>query len=524
MIVVSLDAASGGGGRSRSVLLPPPPVKRENEEEQGSPAGGAVDAGNQDKAENFERVVAVEDLGGLRGELPERGRGDAVVLEASWPCKRRRTAAAAARERPSAVTEASSAAAATRSPGIHGPANCEAGENGDKKFRVVYTARRRAKGLSSPGGSSGEALEERKEEKISSCDFAVGFQGQEVGEMARQVAATAISEGASANAAVDQVNRVELVHLRIPELTERGSDENGKNKVRHLTEASDTAAVGEIDRGMDALSEKEFDLHVVHAAPSHVEQVAAASHELKDPHIQETDAAHSNITNQSDSNITKQDGSEDSHIIGLSRRLQSLGVTSVTSILSKNVSASDCNFGQSRLLMSYSSVMDSPMIKMLTPLEHSDMHNNGLPIEALDRYGCSYDMVLRHLPSNNGYRLIGQWRQFLTKNRMSEGDLVELGAFRFEGRLLLTLLHCGEDKENNEKSTSSETEESEEDCSSSETVTNGEERASMEAEASREEWASRVAEANREEWTSGELEAMEGLLMLSNCGGGPKPQ
>ncbi|KAG8067555.1 hypothetical protein GUJ93_ZPchr0005g16056 [Zizania palustris] len=55
------------------LMPPPPPVKRENEE-QGSPAGGAVDAGNhksRTKAENFERVFAVEDLGGE----PEQGFG-----------------------------------------------------------------------------------------------------------------------------------------------------------------------------------------------------------------------------------------------------------------------------------------------------------------------------------------------------------------------------------------------------------------------------------------------------------------
>ncbi|XP_052156754.1 uncharacterized protein LOC127774534 [Oryza glaberrima] len=474
MTVASSDEAS------RSVLRPAPPLKWEDEEAHGSSPGGggsagwAVDSGDQENGADLGPVIAVEGLGGLVPQ-PE-------------------VAVVAVELLPQLVQEPGKV-----SPRIHEKANSGEGENGDGKYRVVYTAGRRKRCLISPGGSDGD--------RITPRDLAVAFHGQEAGQVAPEAATAAIADGAGV--------AVDSVLTKMQELVNHGSCGNGKNNVR-----------------------KSRRIHMKQAT------AVPVSDELKNLHSQEAEAAHGKITDQSDCEIKKEPrqscmssivGSDDSHISGLSTRLQSLGIniTSVTPILSKNVSSTDCHPNQARLLLSRHAVEGSPLLGMLTPLEDALVHSSGLPIEVLDRYGCSYDMFLRYLDSTTSYRLIVQWRNFLEMSHMIPGDLVKLGAFRFEGQLALTLLHYGNAgkakkvldrklKEKKVESNSTVTEKSKE-LTSRETEESKEELTSRKTDANDEESASSVAEAIKKKWPSEMLEAAETLLMLSCSGDKPKP-
>uniref|UniRef100_A0A0E0L006 Uncharacterized protein n=1 Tax=Oryza punctata TaxID=4537 RepID=A0A0E0L006_ORYPU len=467
MTVASSDEAS------RSVVRPAPPLKREDEEGRGSSLGGggggaagwAVDGGDQ------ENVIAVEGPGGLLRQ-PE------VAVEL-----------------PSQLIQEPGKV----SPRIHEQATSGEGENGDDKYRVVYTASRRKKCLISPGGSDGD--------KITPCDLAVAFHGQEAGQVAPEAATAAIADGAGV--------AVDSVLTKMQELVKHGSGDNGKNNVRKCRKI-------------------------------HMKQATAVpvSDELKNLHSQEAEAAHGKITtNQSDCKIKKEPpesclssivGSDDGHISGLSTRLRSLGIniTSVTPILSKNVSGTDCHPNQARLLLPRLEVEGSPLLGMLTPMEDALVHSSGLPIEVLDRYGCSYDMFLRYLDCTSSYRLIVQWRNFLEMSHMIPGDLVKLGAFRFEGQLALTLLHYGnagkakkvlvrKRKAKKVESNTTVTEKSKEELTSRETEESKKELTSRKTEANDEESASSVAEAIEKKCSSEMFEVAVTLLMLSRSGDKP---
>jgi len=89
--------------------------------------------------------------------------------------------------------------------------------------------------------------------------------------------------------------------------------------------------------------------------------------------------------------------------------------------------------------------MESPLMSILTPKERRYVHKldneDGLELEAIDRHGYSYNMRLKYIDSARQYRLMQEWAPFLTQNGMSEGDVVEVGAFRVEGKPMLTLLN-----------------------------------------------------------------------------------
>jgi hypothetical protein len=124
--------------------------------------------------------------------------------------------------------------------------------------------------------------------------------------------------------------------------------------------------------------------------------------------------------------------------------LRSLGVTSVTPVLAKILTPTDSNLNQARLQISPLKFMKSALPSMLTPGEHADVHTDkGLRVKALDRHGYSYDMALGFawLSSNITYRLKTGWASFLRRSGVRDGDLVEVGAFRAHGRLMLTLLN-----------------------------------------------------------------------------------
>lgn len=130
--------------------------------------------------------------------------------------------------------------------------------------------------------------------------------------------------------------------------------------------------------------------------------------------------------------------------VSLASGLRYLGVTTVIPVLARVLTRTDSLLSQARLQISSLELMQSPLGSMLTPAEYAKVHTeDGLPVEALDRHGCSYDMRLGFvwLSSNISYRLRRGWTRFLARSGVREGDLVQIGAFRVHGRLMLTLLN-----------------------------------------------------------------------------------
>jgi hypothetical protein len=142
---------------------------------------------------------------------------------------------------------------------------------------------------------------------------------------------------------------------------------------------------------------------------------------------------------------TKRSDYTEQLLISLSSRLRCSGVTNVTPVLSKALTRADSRLFWSRLEFTSSEFKGSPLMSMLTPNEYTDVHTmDGLPVEALDRHGYSYDMWFGYVKLCNtaAYRLKKGWRKFLTRSGVREGALVEIGAFRgSDGRLVLILLN-----------------------------------------------------------------------------------
>ncbi|TVU03169.1 hypothetical protein EJB05_51301, partial [Eragrostis curvula] len=149
-------------------------------------------------------------------------------------------------------------------------------------------------------------------------------------------------------------------------------------------------------------------------------------------------AARRRATKRSDYNIIRQP------FASLSCGLRCLGVANVTLVLAKILTLTDSKLGQARLQLAYAEFMGSPLMSMLTPGEYMAVHTReGLPVDAIDRHGCSYDMRFGFVKLSSGiaYRLRTEWTKFLTRSGVRDGDLVEVGAFRVDGRLMLTLLN-----------------------------------------------------------------------------------
>ncbi|KAF8666987.1 hypothetical protein HU200_053155 [Digitaria exilis] len=131
--------------------------------------------------------------------------------------------------------------------------------------------------------------------------------------------------------------------------------------------------------------------------------------------------------------------------MSLSSGLQCLGVTNATPVLTKTLTATDCCLHQSRLQFSPRNVMESPLMSILTPEEWRSVHNldkvDGLELEAIDQHGYSYKMRLKYSDSARQYRLMQEWVLFLTQNGVRQGDVIEVGALRVQGRPMLTLLN-----------------------------------------------------------------------------------
>ncbi|KAK3137848.1 hypothetical protein QOZ80_5AG0361250 [Eleusine coracana subsp. coracana] len=131
--------------------------------------------------------------------------------------------------------------------------------------------------------------------------------------------------------------------------------------------------------------------------------------------------------------------------VSLTSGLRFLGVTDgVTPVLAKILTRTDSSLSQARLQISPLEFMRSPLLTMLTPDEYASvLTESGLPMEAIDRHGWSYDMRLGFVRLSTGitYRLKKGWTRFLARSGVREGDLVQVGAFRVHGRLILTLLN-----------------------------------------------------------------------------------
>lgn len=111
-------------------------------------------------------------------------------------------------------------------------------------------------------------------------------------------------------------------------------------------------------------------------------------------------------------------------------------------------------------------------------------------------------MDLKFLKSDKEYRLIGEWTKLVEGNGLRKGDLVDLGAFRSGGRLVLTLLHGSMEEQNCEETEAAE--------GTKEWVPKKIEAA---AGGAGEEQVSE--ELEQQEWTLEETEAAEGLLALA---------
>jgi hypothetical protein len=128
--------------------------------------------------------------------------------------------------------------------------------------------------------------------------------------------------------------------------------------------------------------------------------------------------------------------------MSLSSGLQSLGVADVTPVLAKTLTATDSCSNQSRLQFSPRDVMESPLMSILTPEECRSVNTKvGLELGVIDRHGYSYKMKFKYVDSTGQYRLMQEWVHFMTQNGVREGDMVEVGALRTQGRPMLTLLN-----------------------------------------------------------------------------------
>jgi hypothetical protein len=86
--------------------------------------------------------------------------------------------------------------------------------------------------------------------------------------------------------------------------------------------------------------------------------------------------------------------------------------------------------------------MESPLMSILTPEECRSVNTKvGLELGVIDRHGYSYKMKFKYVDSTGQYRLMQEWVHFMTQNGVREGDMVEVGALRTQGRPMLTLLN-----------------------------------------------------------------------------------
>jgi hypothetical protein len=141
---------------------------------------------------------------------------------------------------------------------------------------------------------------------------------------------------------------------------------------------------------------------------------------------------------------------------GLRAVLRRLRISQPALVLTKRLTLSDRSREHARLILPDGLVSASPLLGTMTAGErHLVLGGGGLPVQAFDRLGRVYHMMLKRDRAANTYRLAGEWTLFLSRHRgMRDGDDVEVFAFRppdWQARLVrcgeaglgLALLHYG---------------------------------------------------------------------------------
>uniref|UniRef100_J3M548 Uncharacterized protein n=1 Tax=Oryza brachyantha TaxID=4533 RepID=J3M548_ORYBR len=221
---------------------------------EGKGQENAADLGAMISVEGLGGVLRQPEVGVVAIELPpqlvqepaNRGRDDAIVLEANCLGKKRRSAGATAVEGLGGVLrQPEVGVVAIELP----PQLVQEPANRGRDDAIVLEANCLGK--------------KRRSAAATACEHPTAI--------AREAATAAIPEGA--RRAVDQVL------TKMQQLLKHGSGDNAKNMVRPSRNTSDVVAVGE----------KELE--------EHMKQATVLPQELKDLHSQQTDAACGKITN-----------------------------------------------------------------------------------------------------------------------------------------------------------------------------------------------------------------------------------
>ncbi|KAM0914103.1 hypothetical protein ACQ4PT_011789 [Festuca glaucescens] len=161
------------------------------------------------------------------------------------------------------------------------------------------------------------------------------------------------------------------------------------------------------------------------------------------------------VEGDGDSGVRADERQVDRDDEGLRAVLRSLRISQPALVLTKRLTLSDRSRDHARLVLPDGLVRASPLLSTMTAGErHLVLDGGGLPVQAFDRLGRLYHMMLKRDRAAHTYRLTGEWTLFLSRHRgMRDGDDVEVFAFRppdwqarlvrcGEGGLGLALLHC----------------------------------------------------------------------------------
>ncbi|KAG2615623.1 hypothetical protein PVAP13_3NG047600 [Panicum virgatum] len=342
-------AASNGGGNvagSRFRLLASF-KKWKNRHLTGNCAAGAVDAkpGHEPDA-----VV----LAAVEPSLPlNEKRGHDFNREKIWASKKLRSSNAAARQSGNAIANAT--AAATSSPIVR-----ELAGNRDSG-NAIYK-----KGHHLPWGSIGVAMDEKTEEKLRPSMFAASVHG--LGGLHQDWKVTALD--------------IALSSQRVQKPVECDHHHNGEDACL-LIKRSCLAGMVVCEGSNGGVDQN----RAIPSAPSTGTQEptrrSSPTREAKGARWRgRKKALHSSRKTPTRS------------FMSLSSGLQCLGVTDVTPVLAKTLTATDSRLDQSRLQFAPREVMESPLMSILTPKECRSVHKldneDGLELGAIDRHGYSY--------------------------------------------------------------------------------------------------------------------------------------
>ncbi|CAN6330954.1 unnamed protein product [Urochloa humidicola] len=419
MTATSLGTAASGGGAPRCTLLASFKKRKiktiKNRRLTGSCAD---DARNQEEARNSERPAGslqepkVVVLAALAPPIPPKvqepvneRRGHDFNGEVIWASKKQRSSNAAAREIGNAIADA--AAAATSSPIVQ-----ELAGNGEGGNPICN------KGHLLPLGSVDVALYEKTEEKLQPSVFATSANGFDGPRQDWKVTVLDIA----------------LPSQGVQKPVERDHHYNGEETC-WLIKRSCLATVALCEGTNDDVGQS----RAIPLAPSTVTQEPLRR---KFPSQEAMRAGQCSRRNNHSGRRTPIRKTPMRPSMSLSSGLQRLGVSDVTPVLAKTLTATDSCLNQSRLQFSPREVMESPLMSILTPEECRSVHKeDGLELEAIDRHGYSYNMRFKYVYSARQYRFMQDWVLFLTQNGVHKGDMVEVGAVRVEGRPMLTLLN-----------------------------------------------------------------------------------